>query len=736
MVDPQVIRAQMFINSYNVPGIPKLPEDGLTGWQVMYALTRALQYELGITALSDAFGPTTLATLQSKYPVIDGSLVSSPTVKRIYKILQSALYCKGYDGGSVDGSFNANVVDGVTKLKSNLGVTAALPGVGVTPKLFKALLTMDAYVLLPGGDAAVRAAQQWLNATYLGRREFFLVPTDGFFSRDVQKALMFAIQYQIGMSDDVANGYFGPGTQNGIRATTLAVGSTGTWVQLFTAAMIFNKRTGVEFSASFTSQLSTLVTTFQQFAMLPVTGKGDFQTWASLLVSTGDVSRKGTAADCITTITPQRAAAMKAAGHVIIGRYLSNAPGSTWNKMIEPGEIAAIVAAGLRVFPIYQTWGGAASYFNPGQGQADALAAIQRLKFYGFKPGTTVYFAVDFDALDHEVTESIVPHFRGIKSAMDFSGSGYKIGIYGPRNICSRVSAAGISTSSFVSDMSTGFSGNLGYPLPVDWAFDQISTITVGAGDGTIEIDNNISSGRDLGQNTFNASKSTLMDVSMDPALKPQMLADVQAYMESVGVPEEGLEYEGTPVWTIYTNTQAVETIFRLDAEITAAAKRFNLPKSLVQCPILWEYRKYSQADTIADAGVRAYYAGQLGLNKDDSSTGLAQIFGRTAIDGQNFCIENGFTQGALLDRTNRQHVWSMWNKLQDELFTVNMVPQVLHEAAAQSSISLDRMNAESDYQEALKQYNGDGVDAISYGQQLIGLYRVLEKYNGFLRNR
>ena len=40
--------------------------------------------------------------------------------------------------------------------------------------------------------------------------------------------------------------------------------------------------------------------------------------------------------------------------------------------------------------------------------------------------------------------------------------------------------------------MSTGFSGNLGYPLPNDWEIDQISTKTIGYDDGMIEIDNNI----------------------------------------------------------------------------------------------------------------------------------------------------------------------------------------------------------------------------------------------------
>lgn len=47
--------------------------------------------------------------------------------------------------------------------------------------------------------------------------------------------------------------------------------------------------------------------------------------------------------------------------------------------------------------------------------------------------------------------------------------------------------------------MSSGFSGNLGYKLPTDWCFDQISTVTIGSGSGQIEIDKDVSSGIDIG---------------------------------------------------------------------------------------------------------------------------------------------------------------------------------------------------------------------------------------------
>lgn len=52
--------------------------------------------------------------------------------------------------------------------------------------------------------------------------------------------------------------------------------------------------------------------------------------------------------------------------------------------------------------------------------------------------------------------------------------------------------------TSFVGDLASGFSGNLGYPLPKNWAFDQIKEYTIGSGSGAISIDKNIYSGRDL----------------------------------------------------------------------------------------------------------------------------------------------------------------------------------------------------------------------------------------------
>lgn len=226
MADEMVLRAQRFVNTtYNngsTLGIGKLEENGQTGWPVMYALTRALQYEMGITALSDSFGPTTLATIGEKYGKLDETTIPSANFCRI---IQSALYCKGYDGGDIDGTYNDRVKAAVGKLHQNMGVASTYPGSSLWPKTTKGLFNMDAYVTVAGGSDTIRSVQQWLNGRYILRKDYYVIPCDGHHSRDVAKSLLLAIQYELGMADGVANGVFGPGTQSGLKSHTVSVTS-------------------------------------------------------------------------------------------------------------------------------------------------------------------------------------------------------------------------------------------------------------------------------------------------------------------------------------------------------------------------------------------------------------------------------------------------------------------------------------------------------------------------------
>lgn len=728
-MDDLVLRAQRFINQTysHVDAIPEVEENGRTSWAVMYALTRCLQYELGIDNLSNSFGPGTLSALTTRYPRLNRDTVPSANFCRI---IQSALYCKGYDGGEIDGIYNSRVQDAVTELKQNMGVAGVYPGSDLTPKVFKGLLNMDPYVTVNNGSETIRSIQQWLNGRYIGRRDFFIIPCDGHHSRDVAKSMLLAIQYELGMADGVANGVFGPGTQAGLRSHTVSVGTTGTWALLFTAAMVLNKR-NVPFG-NFTTQVKAAVEEFQSFAKLPVTGVGDFQTWASLLVSYGDQSRKGTACDGVTKITPARAQTLLNAGYKYVGRYLYSPAGSSLpEKQIQPGELATIADHGLRCFPIFQTWSRSADYFSYAQGTADAFLAIEWAKYHGFKPGTIIYFAVDYDAMDGEVTTYVIPHFRGIYRTIG-ENSSYGIGIYGPRNVCQRVADEGYAATSFVSDMSSGFSGNLGYPLPTNWAFDQIVTITIGSGDGAIEIDNNIASGRDTGQGSFNEGSYTVgLDVDFDDSYRDTMLGDVQDYLESIGVPETGGDGWTDKDWATLggiSTTKALDLVLSADWLFTSLARSLKLRKALIQAPVMWELRKFNPLDIIADEAVEA------GL-KDDSSTGWGQIFAWVAIEARNYCVQQGIINGTPLTDDDKFAVWK--NLHEDPLYNIRTAAYLTIYNAHQLGIARPGLNTgEADTQALLARYNGTNEAAEQYGRELIGLYRVLENYNKLLRSK
>ncbi|MEU7908597.1 glycoside hydrolase domain-containing protein [Actinoplanes sp. NPDC049118] len=476
----------------SVAGFNRVTEDGITGWATMRALTRALQYELGITPLSDTFGPTTLANVTA----ISGDIASYWSTNRI-KIVQAGFYCKGYDPSGFDGKWGTETKRALDRMMYDAGLPAA-PDNTFPPKVFKALLTMDAFVKVGLGTEAIRKVQQWLNGRYSKRRDFFLVPCDGIFSRDVQKALYLAIQFELGMTDDKATGTFGPGTKAGLKSHPVTGGSSGPFVSIFTAAMVFNRirLPGVTYFEGFSDTFGVAavgaIREFQKFSALPETGQGDFATWCQLLVSTGDPDRAAIAADASTPLTDARAASLRSAGYQYIGRYLDNVSGSALNKKIQPGELDVIFRNGLKVFPIQQYYGGAVSYFTYDRGLQDARAAHAAAVSYGFDVGTTIYFAVDFDATQNDIDDAIVPYFTGVAAGLAVEGKRYVHGVYGSRNVCVDVSRRTSARWSFVSGMSTGFSGNMGYPIPENWSFNQIQTLTVGgSGSGAIEIDKN-----------------------------------------------------------------------------------------------------------------------------------------------------------------------------------------------------------------------------------------------------
>jgi peptidoglycan hydrolase-like protein with peptidoglycan-binding domain len=176
-----------------------------------------------------------------------------------------------------------------------------------------------------------------------------------------------------------------------------------------------------------------------------------------------------------------------------VGRYLDETPPVTLNKFIQPGELDVIFRNGLRVFPLSEYAGTTLSYFTYQQGWDDARKAHDRASgVYQFDTGTVIYFAVDYDATQADIDSSIAPYFDGIVAGLASKGKKYVHAVYGSRNVCAEITRRSNARWSFVSDMSYGFSGNMGYPLPDNWSFNQIQTTTIGSGAGAVQIDRDV----------------------------------------------------------------------------------------------------------------------------------------------------------------------------------------------------------------------------------------------------
>ncbi len=474
-MDQMVSQVQSWLNTTygNNPNYTTIHVDGGTGGTTVAALITALQIEMGISPADGVFGVATMAAC----PTLSSS---NGTINEV-AILQGALYCKGYNPNGFDGVYGNGVITAIKQFQSDAGLTTQ-DGI-TTPIIFQALLNTDAYVLISGGDSNIRTIQKNLNRDY--NSIIGLIPSNGVYSKSTNVALIKALQHEEGLTTD---GIWGSNT---MKACPTIPGSKSTtkFVLLLQYALYCNGYNPNGFDGLYGNGVKTAVINFQTFVGLTADGYAGAQTWASLLVSYGDQSRKGIACDCSTTITAEIAQTLKSNGYQIVGRYITGKYALTAN------ELEIIFANGLKVFPIFENEN-YLSYFNYNQGIQDAINALLALNVLGFQGGI-VYFSVDYDALDSDVTTNIIPYFQAINTF--FSESIYKVGIYGPRNVCSRVAAAGYSVHSFVSDMSSGFSGNIGYKLPTDWAFDQISPLTIGSGLGEIAIDNDICKGTDLG---------------------------------------------------------------------------------------------------------------------------------------------------------------------------------------------------------------------------------------------
>lgn len=494
-MDEMVKETQVWLNKTygKVAGFGKVPENGNTGWDTVYGLTRALQHELGITNLVNNFGPSTAAKWDAQF----AGKVKTGFKHNVVKIIQGGFWCKGINPEDFTGEFTTATAAAVVELKKDAGIKDT--SAKVNSDIMQALLTMSAFVLVPGGDAKIRSMQQQLNHDYQAYTG--ILPCDGIYQRDTNTALIYALQAVEGMDTETANGYYGPGTIN--KTPTVSSGATGAIVKIIQYGLYVNGFYSGAFNGQFTQSVADSVVSFRKFMKLPpYNSTADLTVIKGLLTSNGNTNRSSDAVDMATQITSASTAkALKTAGYNTVGRYLTGSVGTGSNKKdknLTSREIKFLTDVGISIFPIYEDGGYEEKYFTSQQGFTDASIAVNTARNLGLPTGTTIYFAVDVDIQDGNMRSTVVPYFEGIDGII--KSTEYNVGIYGTRNSCLHVTD--LVKYSFVADMSSGWSGNLGFKMPKNWSFDQFNEFT-GASTG-IDMDQVAISGKDYGFSKVN----------------------------------------------------------------------------------------------------------------------------------------------------------------------------------------------------------------------------------------
>lgn len=475
MADEKVRQVQQWLNSNYALGID---EDGYTGNITVTALIKALQTELGLSS-DGSFGPGTISKFNETFP--NGlNVETNPTsqnTKNIIYILRGGMYCRGINGGDISSDdaykFDTALSNDIIFMKGLLGIDN--PTDLTTAIEMKAVLTTDAYTLISSGDEKVREIQQSLNKKYLSIIGSYLA-TNGLYERYTNIAIKKAIQSEIGVA---ADGSWGDGTKAALPA--LSKGSTKTnLVYLAQYLLYLNGFDPNGFDGSFGNGATIATKNFQTLMHLTVDGSIGPQTWFALAISCGDTSRSANACDTRFEITASRAQVLKDNGYQVVGRYING----TEFKVLREGELQVIFNAGLKAFFIYQESNRDINDFTYSKGMAAGLVASKCAKNHKIPIDSVIYFAVDLDVYENQIANYIIPYFRGISNTID---KNFKVGIYGPRLVCQKVSDENLSVSSFVADMSSGFSCNIGQKIPNNWCYDQFKEISDFNGDFDID---------------------------------------------------------------------------------------------------------------------------------------------------------------------------------------------------------------------------------------------------------
>ena len=154
---------------------------------------------------------------------------------------------------------------------------------------------------------------------------------------------------------------------------------------------------------------------------------------------------------------------LKSQGVGTVIRYYNFSNSSVFpNKRLELPEAEALSANEMQITVVFQQRQDRVADFSELKGFAAGRAAFRHAQHsIGQPTNSGIYFSVDFDASNNEITNNVIPYFQGVRRAFIEEGGEnleYRIGVYGSGLVSSRLTNDGLIQLTWLA-MSRGFRG-------------------------------------------------------------------------------------------------------------------------------------------------------------------------------------------------------------------------------------------------------------------------------------
>jgi glycoside hydrolase-like protein/SH3 domain-containing protein len=178
--------------------------------------------------------------------------------------------------------------------------------------------------------------------------------------------------------------------------------------------------------------------------------------------------------------TTAKLACLASAGVSALIRYYARVT-SQPEKRLTRAEAEAVRDAGMSIAIVHEAAGNHAEAFSHDTGVADAsYARNYGAKVIGQPAGSAIYFGVDYDSKEPDITNRIVPYFQAVRTVLSAPDGSpvYRIGVYGDGVTLKALLDAGLVDFTWISQ-STGFPGSKQFKASNRWTLFQHLPSTV-----------------------------------------------------------------------------------------------------------------------------------------------------------------------------------------------------------------------------------------------------------------